>query len=312
MDERDVEDKVNEELSEGEFEEVEREESVEKVENSEEKEVDAGKSVEEGTSSNDAGPKVHMTDSEDKPLLGIDAVKTEYQETPDALFDHKKHDNSDLKKMQEGQMKWALFLMAAVLIIVVVVPFVKFNYVDKFDYHGLTFQKTQLGELEFYSSQFPVVVGTGEVIGSYSVNLRNDPRELDKIPLNTDNGRIEFTLNDGKFGDAYITLNPFMELCEDSGIAMASLSGFLKDANLNVISAVTDKAYARTNNLTQRWCNTDPTDTVFVVTDGNDTMITEIQPGCYELQFNDCEIMQVSEKAILVMLEQYGDAFKVQ
>ncbi len=288
---------------EGEFEEVEREEPIEEIES----EGAAAKSDE-----SDSGHKVHMTDSESKPLLGIDAVETEYKEEPEALFEKKNHDNSDLKKIQEGQMKWALFLMAAVLIIVVVVPFVKFNYVDKFDYHGLTFQKTQLGELEFYSSQFPVVVGTGQVVGTYSVNLRNDPRDLEKIPLNTGDGRIEFTLNDGKFGDAYITLNPFMELCEDSGIAMASLSGFLKDANLNVISAVTDKAYARDNNMTQRWCNNDPLDTVFVVTDGNDTMITEIQEGCYELQFNDCEIMQVSEKAILVMLEQYGDSFKVQ
>ena len=311
-----------EERIEDEFDEVEREEPVKESDSSNDVEIDsegtAGKSNKsdsgDGGKSNksDSSHRVNMTGSDDKPLLGIDAVKTEYKEEPDALFDNKKHDNSDIKKIQEGQMKWAMLLMAAILIIVVVVPFVKFNYVDKFDYHGLTFQKTQLGDLEFYSTQFPVVVATGEVIGSYSVNLRTNPKELDKIPLTTRDGRIEFTLNDGVFGDAYITLNPFMELCEDSGIAMASLSGFLKDSNLNVISAVSDKAYARDNNMTQRWCNSAPTDTMFYVTDGNDTMITEIMDGCYELQFNDCEILQVSERAILKMLEQYGESFKIQ
>jgi hypothetical protein len=290
----------NEEMPEGEFEEIKREEPVKEVDNSNEIDVDI------------ESKKVDMTDVDNKPLLGIDSVKTEYNEKPDALFDHKKHDNSDIKKIQEGQMKWAMFLMMAILIIVVIVPFVKYNYVDKFDYHGLTFQKTQLGDLEFYSTQFPVVVGTGEVVGSYSVNLRNNPKELDKIPITTNKNRIEFTLNDGKFGDAYIALNPFMELCDNSSIAMASLSGFLKDSNLNVISAVTDKAYARDNNITQRWCNSDPLDTVFYVTDGNDTKITEIQNGCYELQFNNCEILQVSERTILKMLEQYGENFRVE
>jgi len=283
----------DQEDSEGEFEEIDRVEKLEeKIEEKEEKEE----------------PPTYNSDV--KPLLGIDAVKVEYKE--DRFEAPKNIDNSDIKKIQERQIKWAIYLMVAVVLVIVVLPYIKSNYIDKFDYHGLTFQKTQLGDLEFYSTQFPVVVGTGEVVGSYSVNLRNNPKELDKIPITTNKNRIEFTLNDGKFGDAYIALNPFMELCDNSSIAMASLSGFLKDSNLNVISAVTDKAYARDNNITQRWCNSDPLDTVFYVTDGNDTKITEIQNGCYELQFNNCEILQVSERTILKMLEQYGENFRVE
>jgi len=293
IDEKDLDsESENEEDSDGEFEEVER---VEKVEEKIEEEVKE--------------EEPHTYNEDVKPLLGIDAVKVEYKEKE---FEAPKQvDNSDIKKIQERQIKWAVYLMVAVVLVIVVLPYIKMNYIDKFDYHGLEFQKTQLGDLIFYSSRFPVVI-ENQVVGTYSVNLRNDPRELEYIPLDTQDEKIEFTINNGKFGDAYITLNPFMEICDNSGIAMATLSGFLKDSYLNVSSAVTDKAYAKKNDLTQRWCNNDPLDTVFVVTDGNKTAITEIQTGCYEMSFKDCEILEVTEKVILNVLEQYGDSFSVE
>ena len=232
-------------------------------------------------------------------------------------IDNSKDDNSkedkedkELEEIQNKQIKWAVFLMVAIVLIIVVVPFIKSNFIDKFDYKGLVFQKTQLGELIFYSAKFPVVTGTGQVIGDYAVNLRNDPRDLEYIPINVSDGKIEFTLDGNKYGDVYISLNPFMEVCEDSGIALLSLSGFLKDSSLNVKSAVTDKAYARDNNLTQRWCYNSGFDTVILITDGNKTTINEINPNCYELQFNNCEILQVSEKFMLKILEQYASRFQ--
>ena len=219
-------------------------------------------------------------------------------------------DNKEIEKKQNKQIGWAVFLMVGIILIIILVPFINNNFINKFNYNGIVFQKTQLGDLIFYSSKFPVVSATGQVMGDYAINLRNDPRDLEYIPLNTSNDKIEFTLDGDKYGDVYISLNPFMKVCEDSGIALLTLSGFLKDSSLNVKSAVTDKAYADVNNLTQRWCHDSGFDTVIIVTDGNETIINEIFPHCYEMKFKDCEILQVSEKFILTILEDYTNQFK--
>ena len=218
--------------------------------------------------------------------------------------------NKEIEEIQNKQIKWAVFLMVGIILIVVLFPFIKNNFIDKFDYKGLVFQKTQLGELIFYSTRFPVVSGTGQVIGDYSINLRNDPRDLEYIPINVTEGRIAFSSDGREYSEVYISLNPFMEVCEDSGIALFTLSGFLADSGLEVKSAVTDKAYARDNNLTQRWCETGHFDTVIVVTEGDQTIINEIQDYCYEIQFKDCEILQATEKFMLIILEEYASRFE--
>lgn len=217
--------------------------------------------------------------------------------------------DNNLEEIQNKQVKWAVFFMIGIILIVVLFFVIKSNFIDRFDYKGLEFQKTQLGEIRFYSARFPIVSGTGKVIGDYAVNLRNDPRKLDYITINTTTGKIEFAVDRNKYGDVYISLNPFMEICEDSGIAVLTLSTFLRDSGLNVKSAVTDKAYAKANNLTQRWCTNSGFDTVIIVTNGNETSINEIAPNCYEMSFKECEVLQVSERFILIILEDYAKSF---
>jgi len=84
----------------------------------------------------------------------------------------------DINEKHEKQLRWSLFLMAGIILIMVLIPFINNNFINKFNYHGIEFQKTHLGNLVFYSAKFPVVGGTGQVIGDYAVNLRNDPRDL--------------------------------------------------------------------------------------------------------------------------------------
>ncbi len=220
-------------------------------------------------------------------------------------------DDNDIEEIQNKQIKWAVILMAGIILLIIVVPFVKTNFVDKFEYKGLIFQKTQLGDLIFYSSRFPVLSITGNVIGNYAVNFRNDPRDLEDIPVNLRSDRIDFTLeNKNKYGPVYISLDPRMEACEDSGIALLELSGFLRDSGLDVKSAVTDKNYAKENNLVQRWCHNSGFDTVIIITDGNETVINEIAPNCYEIVFNDCRILEGAERFILSVLEEYARRFE--
>ena len=259
-------------------------------------------------------------DSKDIEIERIEVDKIENKEisniSKEVNSDFKENDGKDnvddfkLEEIQNKQVKWAVFFMIGIILIVVLFFVIKGNFIDRFDYKGLEFQKTQLGELKFYSAKFPIASGTGQVIGDYAVNLRNDPRKLDMpITLNTLTEKIEFSVDRNKYDDVYISLNPFMKICEDSGIAVLAISSFLRDSGLNVKSSVTDKAYAKANNLTQRWCDNSIHDTVIIVTDGNETSITEIYPNCYELKFKECEVLQVSEKFILLILEDYAKRF---
>ncbi|MEK6861143.1 MAG: hypothetical protein AABY07_04165, partial [Nanoarchaeota archaeon] len=134
--------------------------------------------------------------------------------------------------------------------------------------------------------------------------------KLAYIPINTTNEKIEFSITKDRYDHVYISLNPFMKNCENTGLALLELSGFLKDSGLNVKSAVTDEAYAKTHSLTQRWCHNSAFDTVIILTDGNSTAINEIAPSCYEIVFKECEVLQASERFMLVVLEDYAKRFK--
>jgi hypothetical protein len=244
----------------------------------------------------------------------------------DSLFEDKKDevshvepeknvDNKDVDKIQDKQLKWAVFLMVSIILIIVIVPFVNTNFVNKFDYHGLTFQKTQLGEIEFYSTKFPVVVGTGEVIGDYAVNLRNDPRELEDIEVRATYGTIDFRYYKNVDGGiayypVYVSLDPEMEICDDSALAMITLSGFLGDSGLEVRSASMSEEYALENNVPYKRCEDDST--VILITQGNVNKITEIGTLCYEIRFKECDILKVTERFVLNILEQYGERFTVK
>ena len=253
--------------------------------------------------------------SEDKKEQDIEGPSGEQ----DSLFSEKKddspQDNKDIEAMQNKQLKWAVFLMTSIILIIVVVPFINTNFINKFDYHGLTFQKTQLGQIEFYSTKFPVVAATGQVTGEYAVNLRNDPREIEDIEVRVSFDDIDFRYyknKDGSIGyyPVYISLDPLMEVCEDSSLALLTLSGFLKDSGLEIGSASMDKEYAAANDVLYKRCEDEST--VILVTQGNENKITEIGDTCYEIRFKDCDILKVSERFVLNILEQYGERFQVQ
>jgi len=216
--------------------------------------------------------------------------------------------SENIGKKQNVQIKWAVILMLTAILIILAVPYIKQNYFDRFKYNGLVFQKTKLGELTFYSANFPVVDIQGRSIGSYAMNFRNDPRNLEYIDINLSKENIEFSSYGNKYGPVYISLNPLMEKCNETIIAMATLSGFLKDSDLDVYAAVTDKAYAKDNNQTQKWCT--PFETVIVITDGNETSIEEITSGCYKLTFKNCEVLPVTEKFMLDILKSYTARFE--
>lgn len=215
-------------------------------------------------------------------------------------------------KKQNSQVKWAILLMTAVIIIIFLVPFIV-REMNKFEYIGLEFQKTKLGDIIFYSTRFPVVDIQGAVTGDYSINFRSDPREHEEyILIDVPDREIKFMKNhEGGINPVYLAIDPNMTICDDSAIAMMNLAGFLRHSDLEVRSAVTNSAYAEENNYEFVSCIRNPANTVIKVRGGNQTAIYKTMKNCYEIVFSDCEIIPVAEKFVLLMLEEYMSHFRV-
>lgn len=211
-----------------------------------------------------------------------------------------------LKKKQSKQVLWAVILMVALLLIVLGTPYVIKNYFNKFVYIKLDFEKTQLGNIKFYSTKIPIANTGGEIIGVYTMNFRNDPRKLEHLTHNIKDNKVIFKKDE----KVYISFNPDMKACDNTTIALMNLAGFLKDfGNLDISSAVTYYDYARDNNLSYVTCENSPDNTVITIDEGEKTEIKKISDKCYSITYNNCEIMPVTEKFMLIILEAYMSYF---
>ena len=75
------------------------------------------------------------------------------------------------------------------------------------------------------------------------------------------------------------------------------------------MQSVEDMAAGEKNNETVKWCYDTPLETVVVVTDGETNEINELAPNCYEIKFKECEILKVTERFTLILLEEYAKRF---
>jgi len=223
--------------------------------------------------------------------------------------DDKDKEKPSVKKKQNKQIMWAIILMASIILIIVLVPYITTNYVNQFVYLNLDFQKTKLGELTFYSTMVPIVDSDSQIVNSYTMNFRNHPKELEKIEFSRTHQDVDYVYFK-KDEAVYISLNPEIETCEDTGIAMIPFAGFLRDfAKQEVASAVNDEDYAKNLNLSYVTCENSPNNTVLYLKEGEETKIIKTATNCYELTYNDCEIVEIIERFELLVLEKYMSYF---
>jgi len=203
---------------------------------------------------------------------------------------------------------WAIVLMASIILIILLVPFIVGNFINKFVYLNLDFQKTKLGDIFFYSTRVPIINEQEDIVDSYSMNFRNNPKKLEKIEFSHPND-VDYVYFK-KEEVVYISLNPEMEPCEDTTIALIPFAGFLRDfAKQNVSSAVSDEDYANSTGIPYVTCENSVNNTVLYINSGAKTEIKKSARNCYELIYNDCEITKVTEKFTLLVLEKYMSYF---
>ncbi|MBS3078756.1 hypothetical protein J4218_01415 [Candidatus Pacearchaeota archaeon] len=218
-----------------------------------------------------------------------------------------KNKKRDIKKRQNSQIALAIFLMLFVIAIVFLVPYVMNNYVNKFSYINLDFKKEKYGEVMFYSTKIPLVIDNGNVVGSYGLDLRSDPRELEYIQANISKEDLVVLRNK----KTYVSVASDIKPCEDNTIAIVNFGRFLNGfSQLDIKGATNDEKYSKEQNITYANCEVYPNNTVILIKNGNETKIERKSKNCYELTYKDCEIIQITEKFDLLILTYYMDNFE--
>jgi hypothetical protein len=195
-----------------------------------------------------------------------------------------------VKEKQEKQVKLIVIMMISLVLIVVLVNWL-LKESNKFEYAGLEFTKGKQGSLVLYFTQFPLKDLSGKTVAYLPFYFREDPRKLDRIKLE---GMIRLKKVVALAADKEV-----IEGCEDTLLAAATLSlKFLKDLNIEAFAATPDKAEAEQFNRTYVDCNDTSKYSILIFKKGNESRI--IQEGdCYTLEFDNCEIMNVSERFVI-------------
>ena len=192
--------------------------------------------------------------------------------------------------------------MAGVIIIIFLVPYIKQNVFNKFEYIGLDFYKTKTNNIIFYYTEIPLINQYSFPIGDYSIYFRNDPRELENISVDIIEKKIEFQKNN----IVYISIQYDAPVCDNNLVSVVGLTQFLdRFGTLKVKGAMNDAMYASESKLPYVTCKTNPNNTVILLKTGNETIISKTSRNCYELQYKECEIDRVTEKFILTIIEEY-------
>ena len=197
-----------------------------------------------------------------------------------------KKEDEETIAVSRKQLYWVLGGMAVIVFIFLVAQSY-FRGLHSFDYEGLSFTKEQFGEIPVYHHYYYYKDSNGELVKN-NVFLRNDPR-LNVVPVT---GAIIFNQQRRVLlgiDTAHLTS------CPKSSLAIAELSSFLVTNEFEVIPGVLDKNVSRTEDKKYISCDLDPSDSVVIIKESNETKITA-QDRCITIEVANCSMLDAVER----------------
>jgi hypothetical protein len=192
--------------------------------------------------------------------------------------------NKDLEEYDRILKKFLFGLGIIFLIIALWVVSSYFN--NNFEYEGIPFNIIQEGEITFYRTYLPLS-SNGERVGEYNIYLRNDPRDLEGIPLEVE--EIVFRSN--------------MVINSSEGLACNGY-GIIAVQNLVNMYGTLGVKTIKDSNAT---CDAGGKYVLLNLQQSNETtMVKQIGPSCYEIYIKDCEVLEGTEKFLIESLKSYG------
>lgn len=197
------------------------------------------------------------------------------------------------RKLEKELLSVLIFMGVLVFIFIIASSF--FKSLNTFDYNGLSFQKQRLGEIPVYYHNYVFKALNGKII-NYNLYLRNDPREIDSIPVEGDS----IHLDQGKA--VFVSVDPEkLSPCFYGTLAIASISGFLKDNQFGVQGGNSDFWNAGLKRQDWVTCENHKSNPVIEFAEGNETKI-DVSVNCIKVYVNNCEVLQAAERLELEIL----------
>jgi len=201
--------------------------------------------------------------------------------------------NADEEKIAKKQVTEENKILKNILIgcliaIIILVFFVLFFYsINRFEHREVKFTidtKTMRGKV-LYKTSFPLYSEDNKHVADYNFFIRNDPRKLENIPFDG-----ELVLLENMVINSTESFN-----CDGDGlIAVANLLNPLRVLDVNVI---------KDENAT---CDEDGKYMFVQIQNGNTTGIEQFGPACYNLNVNNCEILDVTERFMVEIFVKVG------
>ncbi len=198
-----------------------------------------------------------------------------------------KEETGKQSKEESKQLK-KIFLVLGFLVSIFVVVLIFINASATFTYDGIDFETVKSGDLILYKTSLPVNSDDHKITGdavsiNYNFYLRNDPRKLKNIPLKLDENLNQLTSTVINFTEGFN--------CDGMGVvAVTNLANLLKVLDAEVMKDETAV------------CDPEGRYTFLRLQRGNETSIEQFGPSCYNLNINNCEILDVTEKYMLELL----------
>ena len=197
----------------------------------------------------------------------------------------------NLEGKENKQLNYIIIIMAAVIIIFFI-AYLFFQESKNIDYKGLKFEKIMYGSLPLYHTKLPVKTLQGAVIANFNLFLRNDPRKLDKIPIEPAEGGIKLMKN-----IMVISIDEDL-ICEDNGIAGVSLGEFLRASGINTIAGTTNISESNESGIAYADCSSSDYLTL-MIEKADETRIIQETLYCYRIEVANCEIVKAIERFMI-------------
>jgi hypothetical protein len=200
----------------------------------------------------------------------------------------KKDKETKVDKQIRKYIPFALMLVG--LAVLFVVLYYLFQGLGTVEYKGLTFTREKIGEILVYTYNYYVKSPEGRIVQN-TLYIRHDPRK-NEVPIET-----QILYPAGRRVMISINATGLTE-CEDSMIAVATLTNFLAANNLPAKGGTPDEEEAKRTNATYVSCLNYPANPVISIRAADETKITRTNL-CYHIDVANCEIQQAIEKFVV-------------
>jgi len=210
----------------------------------------------------------------------IDEKQEGKKEAIDNLEQEKQAEERQVK-LQEKQIKSIVVILGAIILAVVVFYFI-IDSMRNFEYGGVGFTIVKEDVLIFYKSSFPIYSKTtGELLATYNIFIRNDPRKLKDIEFDGDLNLLPI-----------MVVNATSDFnCE--GYGNLAMTNFVKLHSAIGTKVIKDNNASCSNNG----------DYMFVrLTESEETVIKQTGDYCYDIYVNNCEILEATERFMVESL----------